>query len=241
MTSHATHTAWQDLRSAAGWLAAGVWAGLISGALIGGIGGRLAMLVLRITSDPSVVGRESDDGFIIGRVSGETLFLVLFSTAAGVLGGLLYLVVRGWLPQRARAIAYGTFGAAVGGALVVHPDGIDFSLLEPRWLAIAMFVALPGAFGVATASLTERFLGRRRAPGAAGWIAALLPLIGLAALGPAGLAIPVAAAGGWLVNRKVPLARAWHSVPVVWVGRVVLVAALAWALVVLGSDVRAIL
>jgi hypothetical protein len=214
---------------------------VISGALIGGIGGRLAMLVLRITSDPSVVGRESDDGFIIGRFSGETLFLVLVTTAAGVLGGLLYLVIRGWLPQRGRAIAYGTLGAAVGGALVVHPDGIDFSLLEPRWLAIAMFVALPGAFGVATARLTEGFLDRSKAAGVAGWTAALLPLIGLAALGPAGLAVSVVAVGGWLVNRKVPLARWWHSAPVVWLGRVVLVAALARALVALGSDVRAIL
>ena len=166
------------------------------------------MFVLRITSDPSVVGRESDDGFIIGRVSGDTLFLFLLTTAGGILGGLLYLVVRGWLPERARAIAYGTLGAAVGGALVVHPEGIDFSLLEPRWLAIAMFVALPGAFGVATAKLTERFLKRRTIPGAVGWAAALVPLVGLALLGPVGLAISVAAVGGWLVNRKFPLAQA---------------------------------
>lgn len=222
-------------------MAAGVWAGLISGALIGGIGGRVAMFVLRITSDPSVVGRESDDGFIIGRVSGDTLFLVLLTTAGGILGGLLYLVVRGWLPEQARAISYGTLGAAVGGALVVHPEGIDFSLLEPRWLAIAMFVALPGAFGVATAKLTERFLKRRTIPGAVGWTAALVPLVGLALLGPAGLAISVAAVGGWLLNRKFPLARWWHSIPMVWLGRVILVGAVAWALIVLGRDVSAIL
>ena len=66
-------------------------------------------------------------------------------------------------------------------------------------------------------------------------------MIGLAALGPAGLAVSVAVVGGWLVNRKVPLARWWHSAPVLWLGRVVLVGAVARALVVLGSDVRAIL
>ena len=32
--------------------------------------------------------------------------------------------------------------AVVVGALLVHPEGVDFTLLRPRWLAIALFVAI---------------------------------------------------------------------------------------------------
>ena len=42
-------------------------AGIPLGVLVGGIVGRVAMLVLRLTSPDSVRGVESDDGFTIGR------------------------------------------------------------------------------------------------------------------------------------------------------------------------------
>lgn len=41
--------------------------GIPVGVLVVGIGSRLAMLLLRVTSPDSVVGITSDDGFIIGR------------------------------------------------------------------------------------------------------------------------------------------------------------------------------
>jgi hypothetical protein len=31
--------------------------------------------------------------------------------------------------------------------MLIHAEGIDFTLLKPTWLAIALFVLLPGAFG----------------------------------------------------------------------------------------------
>ena len=101
-------TTWQqDLLASARRVSAGVVGGLATGALIGGVGGRLAMFVLRVTSDPSLHGLKTDDGFTIGRFSGETLFLVLATAALGVLGGLLYLAVRPWLPERWRAALAG--------------------------------------------------------------------------------------------------------------------------------------
>ena len=42
------------------WVLLGGAAGALAGLLVGGIGGRLAMFVLRRTSDQSVVGIESD-------------------------------------------------------------------------------------------------------------------------------------------------------------------------------------
>ena len=61
-------------------------AGAISGFVWGGIGGRIAMRVLFLTSDDRVRGITSDDGFEIGRISGDTIFLIVAMT---ILGGVL--------------------------------------------------------------------------------------------------------------------------------------------------------
>ena len=42
------------------------------------------------------------------------------------------------------------------GALVVHGDGVDFVILEPAWLAVAMFIAIPCAFGALIGPVVRR-------------------------------------------------------------------------------------
>jgi hypothetical protein len=133
--------------------AAGGWAGL----LIGGVGGRLAMFVLRLTSPQSVRGMRSDDGFTIGVVSTETLFLLLLTTAVGIVGGALFVAARAALPARRRTATWGLVGGAVGGSLILHGDGVDFTRLEPRSLAIAMFVAIPAGGAALTAHWATRW------------------------------------------------------------------------------------
>ncbi len=151
-------TTWkQDLAAGAKRLSAAVGAGFLTGAAIGGVGGRLAMFVLRITSDPGLHGLKTDDDFTIGIFSAATLFLVFVTAAAGTVGGLVYLAVRAWFPGRARPWIFGALTGLVGGALVIRPGGIDFTLLEPLGLAVAMFIALPAAYGVAVSLLAERF------------------------------------------------------------------------------------
>ena len=99
----ATAVTWQDdLMTSTRPLSAGVVGGLVTGAVVGGIGGRLAMFVLRLTSDPSLHGAETDDGFIMGQISGATLFLLIVTSVLGVLAGVLYLAVRTWFPLRRR-------------------------------------------------------------------------------------------------------------------------------------------
>ena len=67
---------WRDLPSPGATLASGVTGGFVCGLLIGGVGGRLAMFVLRLTSDPSLRGARTDDDFIIGVFTSQTLFLL---------------------------------------------------------------------------------------------------------------------------------------------------------------------
>ena len=156
-------------------VSAGIVGGLATGALIGGVGGRLAMFVLRLTSDPSLHGLQTDDGFTIGRFSAETLFLVLATAALGVLGGVVYLAVRPWLPERWRAAPQ--VCSADRRWRPVHRSSRR-RLPAPRTLplAIAMFVALPAIYGVAMSLLVERLLrSEARAGGSWGWLFGLLP------------------------------------------------------------------
>ena len=134
-------------------------AGGLLGLVVGGIGSRLGMFALRLTSPDYVRGIESDDGFTIGQVTlSGTLILLSLCTAVGVIGAFAYRLVAPaligppWLHRATVALGAG----AVVGAMVIHPDGVDFTLLEPAWLAIAVFVAIPLAFGAAIGPTIDR-------------------------------------------------------------------------------------
>jgi hypothetical protein len=115
------------------------------------------MLLLRLTSPDSVIGLISDDGFEIGKVTTRTLELVQGMTALGAVNGVLYGVLRTAIPVRLRLPLWAGLWALVGGASFVHKDGIDFNLLEPAILAVALFVALPGLAAAAVVLLVERW------------------------------------------------------------------------------------
>ena len=57
---------WRTLEPVVRLVSATIFIGAISGAVIGGLGGRLVMRILLLTSDDTVRGVTSDDGFEIG-------------------------------------------------------------------------------------------------------------------------------------------------------------------------------
>lgn len=236
-------TTWRgEATRAARRLSRGMWAGILCGVVVGGIGGRLAMFLLRVTSNPRLSGRLTDDGFRIGSFTTSTLFLVFFCAVAGMLGGLFYLLVRGWLPDRIRPFAIATFGGAFGGAIVIHPGRLDFTQLDPLALAVAMFIALPALYGLALSWLAERLLDGTDGARASTSVIAFLPLVGIGLAGPVGLLLLAAIGGGWLANRQgIPLTRAWHSTPGTWLGRGALAGITILALVALVHDITAVL
>jgi hypothetical protein len=137
-------------------LSATIIIGAATGAVIGGLGGRLAMRILFLTSDDAVKGLTSDDGFEIGRFTlGDTAGLVVVTSLIGVIAALFFLVAWPFVSRYGRAtvpmmaVLYGV----VGGALMVHTDGVDFTVLEPAALAIALFVAICAGFGAVVAHL----------------------------------------------------------------------------------------
>ena len=124
-------------------------AGVLVGVLVGGVGSRLAMLVLRLTSPDRVIGVESDDGFEIGVVTLQSFNLVFLGAGVGIIGAGLFLLVRPWLigPGWFRHLTTALGCGAVVGSILINPHGVDFSVLEPTWLAATLFVAIPTLFG----------------------------------------------------------------------------------------------
>ena len=195
--------------------------GLSAGFLVGGLGGRMAMFILRVTSDASVIGIQSDDDFTIGRISTDSIFLIGATTLIGTLLAFAYLLVRRWLPEGQRPLQAALFFGLVGGAAVIKPDGVDFTLLSPLWLAVVLFVALPATYGWLMARIVERLIAR---PGHLRK-ARVAGIIGFAVVGFFGLMTVIIAVVGMvlvLVGRRWPAAAAvTHPVPT-WIIRFVL-------------------
>lgn len=134
-------------------------AGLFAGVLVGGVGGRLAMLVLRLTSPDRVRGVTSDHGFSIGSVTlAGTYDLLLIGAFFGVIGAGVYLLVAPWLigPQWFRRATTAAAAGVVVGSMLLEVDGVDLALLEPTWLAVSLFIALPAVFAVVVGGVADR-------------------------------------------------------------------------------------
>jgi hypothetical protein len=177
-----------------------VVAGVPLGFVLGGGLSRLGMYLLRLTSPDSVAGVVTDDGFEIGRFTVFGVYnLAMIGAFVGIVGVAAYIAVSPWLigPRWFRAFTVGfTAGLLVSG-LVIVPDGRDFDVLGPTWLAVVVFVAIPFAFGCVLPYVVDRVAvpGHWTARGAARWALpiALLVVVPLAAVAGGFVALVVAA------------------------------------------------
>ena len=122
---------------------------LVTGVVcVGGLS-RLAMSLLA-SRNPQARGRLSDDGFEMGVVTLDgSMNLVVLGLGVGVVGWLVYLVARPLLfgPTWFRWFCLSVPPGVVVASMVVHPDGVDFTVLGPLWLTVGLFVAVPAAYG----------------------------------------------------------------------------------------------
>lgn len=147
-----------DARDVAWELLVGTGAGAILGLVIGGVGGRLVMLVLRLESSASVLGLNTDDGFEIGRFTTATIFLLTVAAGLGGALGAAYVLVRPALPARGRIVIWSVSLTLYGGADLLAPGSFDFTALDPKLFAVGGFVMLPLLYGIAVVPLVERLL-----------------------------------------------------------------------------------
>ena len=221
-------------------------AGITTGALVAGLVSRFAMMLLRVTSPDRVNGLQSDDDFTIGRFTlAGTYNLIALGAIVGIIGFFVYRLVKPWLlgPQWFRRATLGIASGVVAGSMLIHADGIDFTVLKPKWLAISLFIALPALFAVVmgmmvdSVSRPESWTARRPWR----W---LLPVIVIACVPVAAifLAFALIPVGAWATARDVDFPAEVRSVnwlPSVVRGAWLLIVALGLAALI--GDVTALI
>jgi len=189
-----------DAETALRTLAGICLAGALAGIAVGGVGGRLAMMLLA-RLNPYATGVKSDDGFIIGHLTlSGTLSLIVVCLFLGVLGALVYAVVRSLRsgPRWFQLLSISVGPAVVVGGILVHTDGVDFTTLEPALLAVALFVLIPGVYSLVLTLLAEGWVGH------SGWCQRVR-------LRYAALPLLVFAPGFFLLILLVPLVMLWFA------------------------------
>jgi hypothetical protein len=220
-------------------LAAITLAGALLGVLVGGIGGRLAMMLLAALN-PQATGLVSDDGFTIGQFTLlGSLQLLGASAQIGVIGAAVYFAVRGLMlgPRWFQVLAISVGPAVVIGALLVHTDDtVDFTQLSPVWLAIALFVLVPGVYAGLLTVVAERWLAADRWFATARLPLPLLPLLLFVIVAPMAVVIALM----WLtwewLKRRQSLRRTLGSPLLPWLARAGLTVVFVIALVDLVGD-----
>jgi hypothetical protein len=156
------------LKGLARVLAIGYLTGLVTGVLVIGPAGRLAMRLLAATS-PDAQGRITEADEVVGRITvGGTIGFVLFvGFGVGLAVGLVYVFVALVFPR-------GLLGGAIYGATLLvlfswwldplNADNPDFDIVGPGWLAVATFAAIAVVTGVVTAVVAGRIDAALREP-----------------------------------------------------------------------------
>ena len=147
-----------QLQSAVRWLLVAAIPGLVAGVIVAGGGSRIAMRIVGAV-EGRVPRQESDLGFTVGEPTAfGTIFLVLiFGSAAGLVGGLFYMCVRPWLGGKPlwRGPLFSVILLLAGGGIVIEVGNSDFSRFGSPALNIFLFGGLFILFGLVVAPLVE--------------------------------------------------------------------------------------
>ncbi len=144
-------------------IAISLFGGLVAGLIAGGVGSRLAMRVVALLAPARDQGTLTDADAVVGTFSFEgTLFLVGVGGTLGVLGGLLYLALRRWMPGRTigRGLAFGALLLILFGSLIIEGGNPDFRRFVPSPVSVGLFASLFIVYGLIVAAIVER-LDRR--------------------------------------------------------------------------------
>lgn len=141
-------------------LAIAVIAGMGAGAIAIGLGARLAMRVAALAAGTDLQGMMTQQGERVGEITfGGTLFLVMMGVMFGIVGGVLFVAVRPWLPwtgQR-RGLVFGAVLLVVGGSTLLEGgNNPDYQRFGYAGLNLCLFSVLPVGFGLLVGSFVDR-------------------------------------------------------------------------------------
>jgi len=122
------------------------------GALVGGVGSRIAMRISAIMATEAEQGTLTDADQVVGDMTlGRTLVLIVFGgLLTGMAGGLMYSGARRWLAdaRQLRGLAFGALLLVSTGWSVIERDNPDFAALGSVTANVTMFAIIFLAFGV---------------------------------------------------------------------------------------------
>jgi len=167
----------QRVRGALRSLGNAAVAGVATGIIVAGLGGRLVMKIVALIAGPGAMGNVTANGNTVGDFTlNGTMALVIFSGVfEGLIGGLLYVALRPWLERlgRWRGLAFGVVVLALMGHAVLEPGNGDFRRFGPVGLNVALFAALFLLYGVTLAPVFDaiaRGADRSRVVAAIAWL-----------------------------------------------------------------------
>jgi hypothetical protein len=134
-------------------IARGGIAGVIAGAVVAGVGGRVVMRLAAVAV-PESAASFTENGFVIGSITpAGSLGLIAFGTVTGLIVGAFWVAVAPWIPGTGvrRALATMPLAVAVGGVGLVDGSNSDFRVLQNDPLVVAMLLGLVAAVGFVVA------------------------------------------------------------------------------------------
>jgi hypothetical protein len=144
-------------------IARGGLAGLLTGLLVAGIGGRIVMRAAALLV-PGAAGRFTENGNRIGEITlPGTIGLVLVGGLFfGLAGATIWVVASPWIPgsARVRAVLAMPIAVALTGVMLVQADNPDFLVLRHDAATVVLLLALVAMAGLVIAGL-DRWLDRR--------------------------------------------------------------------------------
>ena len=149
-------------------VAAAFVAGAAGGAAAG-LGARCVMFLLRV-ANPAFNGSTTHEGFVNGQwtVAG-TVNLVVQGLFFGIVGGVLYVLVRSLLvgPTPARGALFGIVLLAIGGSAILDGN-YEYSRFVSTWVSVSAFASLYVLYGVVVAVVADA-VARRLPPSHQPW------------------------------------------------------------------------
>jgi hypothetical protein len=142
------------LRNVARQIAIGALAGFLVGLVVIGGGLRLFMRLAAILTEGGANQMVTENGNTAGQITLDgTLSILIFSGGMfGVVGGIVVMAVRPWLPASGwrRSLLAGGIGFAVAGPAVLEGgENGDYKRFGILGINVCLFTLLPFLFGIA--------------------------------------------------------------------------------------------
>jgi hypothetical protein len=160
-------------------------AGIVSGFLVAGVLGRIAMRVSGAMARPELAGATTENGNRVGEITllGTLAIAIFVGLFAGLAGGIFYAAAEPWLrPSPWKGVIFGAGLLIAFGFMFIDPSNFDFRRFGSAPLNVAMFSGIFIAFGAVVAYLYDRIRGviersgggaKRMGLEAVTWLAAL--------------------------------------------------------------------